>query len=232
MQTALLPKDYIRFRLTGDLATDVSDASGVGFFDVKNRTWSYDLLKKLGLSADLFPRVVESDEITGTVSKEASRLTGVPAGTPVMGGGGDSVIQTTGMGLIREGVLGITLGNGGIIAMGMSEFLSTNGGALQFFCNNAKSLYHVMGVMLAAGGSYQWYRNVLCQGEMKDAEALSVDPYALIDEAARKIKARRGKAPLSSLPFRRALPLRRSQSAGRLHRPLTSPTKRATFPGR
>ncbi len=184
MDKALLPKDYIRYRLTGEYATDASDASGVGFFDVKNRTWSFELLKKLGLTAELFPRVMESDEVTGAVSAAAAEVTGIPKGTPVVGGGGDSVIQTTGMGLIREGVLGITLGTGGIVAMGMSQYLHNRSGTLQFFCNNGKELYHVMGVMLAAGGSYQWYRNTLCQSEREEAKQKNIDPYELLDGAA------------------------------------------------
>jgi len=185
MVKALLPKDYIRCMLSGgDYVTDVSDASGTGFFDVKARQWSYKLLDRLNLPRDIFPEAVESDVITGEVCTAAAELTGLKKGTPIAGGGGDSVIQTTGMGLIREGVLGITLGTGGIIAMGMSEYLDNPGGAMQFFCNNQKDLYHVMGVILAGGGSYQWYRNNLCRDEMARAKEMNVDPYVLLDEDA------------------------------------------------
>jgi len=184
MTKALLPKDYIRYLLTGEYATDVSDASGTGFFDVKNRTWSKELLEKLDIPVDFFPRVVESDQITGEITAEAAEATGLARGTPVVGGGGDAVIQTTGMGLIADGILGLILGTAGIVAMGMSKYQDNKGGTLQFFCNNASGLYHVMGVQLAGGGSYQWYRNNLCQEEMRLATEQGIDPYELMNKDA------------------------------------------------
>jgi xylulokinase len=184
MAVALLPKDYIRFKLTGDYVTEVSDASGTGFFDVRKREWSYSLLDKLGIPRSLFPRCVESDVITGEVSAEAAEMCGLKKGTPVVGGGGDSVIQTTGMGLIKEGVLGLTIGTAGIVAMGFSQYMDNSGGSLQFFCNNSRELYHVMGVMLAGGGSYQWYRNNLCRPEMDEARAGALDPYVVMEREA------------------------------------------------
>ena len=185
MTKAVLPKDYLRYRLTGEYYTDVSDASGTGLFDVKNRVYSWELLNHLNLSPDLFPPVAESSEMTGEITKEAAELTGLLPGTPVVGGGGDSVIQTTGMGLIKEGILGLTLGTAGIVAMGMSQYLENHNETLQFFCNNQKDLYHVMGVMLACGGSYQWYRNTLCQDEMARAKHQGMDPYDLLNESAK-----------------------------------------------
>lgn len=199
MVKAILPKDYLRYKLTGEYCTDVSDASGTGLFDVKNRAYSWELLDRLHLSRDLFPPVVESSEVTGEVTKEAAELTGLVPGTPVVGGGGDSVIQTTGMGLIREGILGLTLGTGGIVAMGMSQYLENHDSTLQFFCNNQKDLYHVMGVMLACGGSYQWYRNTLCGDEMMQAKEKGVDPYDLLNIGAEN--SRPGANGLIYLPY-------------------------------
>jgi xylulokinase len=187
MTRAVLPKDYIRYLLTGEFVTEVSDASGTGFFDVKNRTWAEELLKKLDLPLSLFPKAVESDEITGEITAEAAALTGLAKGTPVVGGGGDAVIQTTGMGLIADGVLGLILGTAGIVAMGMSKYQDNVGGKLQFFCNNASELYHVMGVSLAAGGSYQWYRNNLCQEEIRLAKEKGIDPYELMNKDAEAV---------------------------------------------
>ncbi len=184
MQTALLPKDYIRYQLSGDIMTDVSDASGTGFFDVEKRDYAYDLIDRLNLPRSIFPKAVESDAVTGKVHAKAAELTGLCEGTPVIAGGGDSVIQTTGMGLIEEGILGLTIGTAGIVAMGMSEYVENRDGALQFFCNNEAGLYHVMGVMLAGGGSYQWYRNTMCAAEMEIAGQKGVDPYEVINEAA------------------------------------------------
>ncbi|MDR0652084.1 MAG: hypothetical protein LBG12_02125 [Synergistaceae bacterium] len=187
MVVALLPKDYVRFKLTGDYATEVSDASGTGFFDVEKRDWAYGLLEKLRVPASLFPRCVESDVITGEVGAEAAELCGLKKGTPVAGGGGDSVIQTTGMGLIEEGILGLTLGTAGIVAMGFSQYMRNSGGKLQFFCNNTSGLYHVMGVMLAGGGSYQWYRNNLCRWEAEEAKREGVNTYHFKKDMSRAI---------------------------------------------
>lgn len=184
MKQALLPKDYLRYRLTGEYCTDVSDASGTGLFDVKKRDYSWALLERLGLDRELFPRVVESSEVTGTITAAAAELTGLRPGTAIVAGGGDSVVQTTGMGLIKEGIMGLTLGTGGIVAMGMSQYLENHDQTLQFFCNNQKDLYHVMGVMLACGGSYQWYRNTLCTDELKRGRKQGIDPYELLNQGA------------------------------------------------
>jgi len=218
MVKALLPKDYIRFKLTGDFVTEVSDASGTGLFDVKKRDWSYDLLNKLDIAAELLPHCVESDIITGTVSAEAAQLCGLKEGTPVAGGGGDSVIQTTSMGLIKEGILGLTVGTAGIVAMGFTQYMENTGGKLQFFCNNAEGLYHVMGVMLAGGGSYQWYRNTLCEYEVEKARAEGVDTYTYIDGAAALSPA--GSKRLIYLPY---------LSGERA--PISDPNLRASFIG-
>ena len=153
----------------------------------------------MNLPRELFPQVVESSEVTGVVTKEAAELTGLKPGTPVVGGGGDSVIQTTGMGLIREGILGLTLGTGGIVAMGMSQYIENHDKTLQFFCNNQKDLYHVMGVMLACGGSYQWYRNTFCKGEMAEAKAQGLDPYDILNQGAEA--SRPGSKGLIYLPY-------------------------------
>lgn len=218
MTKAILPKDYLRYQLTGEYYTDVSDASGTGLFDVRKREYSYELLDRLDLPHDLFPPVVESSEVTGQITKEAASLTGLLPGTPVVGGGGDSVIQTTGMGLIREGILGLTLGTGGIVAMGMSQYLENHDETLQFFCNNQKDLYHVMGVMLACGGSYQWYRNTLCGAEMMQAKNQGLDPYDLLNIGAENsVPGSRGLVYLPYLSGERA--------------PYTDPNLRGSFIG-
>ena len=199
MRHALLPKDYIRYRLTGALTTEVSDASGTGLFDVKNRKWETKLMELYDIDSNLFPPFVESPEFTGKITRQTAEKTGLLPGTPVMGGGGDSVAQTTGMGLIEEGVLGITIGTAGIIAMGTKQYRPNQEGRLQFFCNNEPGLYHVMGVMLAGGGSYQWYRNTLCRGEMLEAEREGRDAYELINKEAEV--ARPGSGQLIYLPY-------------------------------
>lgn len=183
----LNPKDYIRFMLTGEKATEVADASGTGFFDVKNRVFSDELIAKLGLPRSLFPRCYESYEVAGTVTEEVAKLTGLRAGLPVTAGGGDAVIQTTGTGLVRQGVLGVVIGTSGVVAMGLDGFKENKGGQLQVFCNNAKHLWHAMGVTLAAGGSYRWYRDTLCKAEMEEAARTGRNVYDIMGEEAEKV---------------------------------------------
>ncbi|MBN1299261.1 MAG: xylulokinase [Actinobacteria bacterium] len=178
----LNPKDYIRFKLTGVKATEVSDASGTGLFDVKNRRWSSRLLDILDIPQELLPQCYESPEITGYITKESSGLTGLLQGTAVAGGGGDAVIQTAGTGIINEGILGLTVGTAGIVAMGLESFKFNSTGKLQIFCNNAPNRWHIMGVTLAAGGSMQWFKNTLCRYEAAQAKSSGVDVYSIIDK--------------------------------------------------
>lgn len=177
------PKDYIRLRLTGDAITEVSDASGTGFFNVAQRDWSYELLEKVGLSADLFAPCRESHQVVGQVSEEAARITGLTPGCPVTAGGGDAVIQTTGTGLIRPGVLGVVIGTSGVVAMGL-DHCAKNNGDLQLFCGNAPHLWNAVGVTLAAGGSYRWYRDVLCAQQKIEAAEKDMDVYDLLGQEA------------------------------------------------
>jgi xylulokinase len=161
MRHLLNPKDYLRLRMTGDHATEVSDASGTGLFDVRGRRWSTALLELLGIAEELLPRVVESAEVTGGLSREVAERWGVPPGTPVVGGGGDSVLQTTAMGAIGPGVLGVTLGTAGIVGAGSTSCPPDPDGRLQISCGNAPDRWHVMGVALSTGGAFQWLRDAL-----------------------------------------------------------------------
>ncbi len=159
MKKFVMPKDYVRYQLTGVLATDASEASGTGLFDVKNRKWAEGLITKLGFSLDLFPKVYESDQITGQVTKEAEAETGLPAGIPVYGGGGDAVIQNAGMGIVREGTLGVVMGTSGVVGTSMNSFGQNTGGRLQYFCNNAANKWMAFGCQLSCAGSMEWFRN-------------------------------------------------------------------------
>ena len=173
----LNPKDYIRFLMTGSKETEVSDASGTGLFNVKTRSWSYELIEKIGLDKNLFPKCVESTEQTGTVTEEAAGLTGIPKGTPVFAGGGDAVISTTGLGLVKPGRAGVTLGTSGVVAVGLSGYADNPGGALQLFCNNAPGRWMAFGCTLSAAGSYQWFRDAL--GGSEDFKALDMGAEAV-----------------------------------------------------
>lgn len=159
MKRFVMPKDYVRLLLTGVAATDVSEASGVGLFDVKNRKWATGLIEKLGFPMDIFPKVYESDEITGYITKEAEAQTGLPAGIPVYGGGGDAVIQNAGMGIVREGTLGVVMGTSGVVATAMKSFGVNPEGKLQFFCNNAAGKWMAIGCQLSCAGSMEWFKN-------------------------------------------------------------------------
>lgn len=196
----LNPKDYIRYKLTGKFATEVSDASGTGLFDVKKRRWNTALLEILNIPVNLLPECFESIEITGLITKDVAAQTGLQKDTPVMGGGGDAVIQTTGTGLIKEGILGITLGTAGIVAMGLNGFVFNSTGNLQVFCNNAPDKWHIMGVTLAAGGSLQWFRNTLCKYEMHQAKTTGKNVYKIIDQAVEK-DSEPGSKNLLFLPY-------------------------------
>jgi D-xylulose kinase len=161
MTRLLNPKDYLRYRLTGVFATEVSDASGTGLFDVEHRTWSTELLDKIGVDPALLPEAVESTEQTGTLTADLASEWGLPESTPVFGGGGDAVIQTTAMGLIEQGSAGFTIGTAGIVAGGLSSCPDNPDGRVQVSCGNEPGRWHIMGVTLSAGGALQWLRDAL-----------------------------------------------------------------------
>ena len=161
MTRLLNPKDYLRFRMTGQYATDVSDASGTGLFDVQHRTWSSELLAAIDVDEGLLPAVVESTEQTGVLDASLASAWGLPADTPIFGGGGDAVIQTTAMGLLEEGEAGFTVGTAGIVAGGLSHYPEMVTGRVQVSCGNEPGRWHLMGVSLSAGGAFQWLRDAL-----------------------------------------------------------------------
>ncbi|NWG76243.1 MAG: xylulokinase, partial [Rubrivivax sp.] len=157
----LNPKDYIRYRLTGEKATEVSDASGTGLFDVRARTWSLKLFELLGIPSGIAPACYESTVVSGRLAAGVAGELGLPAGLPVAGGGGDSVIQTLGTGVISSDVLMTTIGTAGIISTALERYRDNPGGLLQIFCNVMPGEWHAMGVTLAAGGSLNWAKGVL-----------------------------------------------------------------------
>ena len=161
MRRFLLPKDAIRLRLTGEHATDVSDASGTGLFDVGARRWSAPMLGAVGLRPDQVPRAVESHERTGTLRPDIAASAGLPPGVPVFGGGGDSVIQTTSMGVIDGGMAGITIGTAALVGASADRCPANGGARLQVSCGNAPGLWHVMGCTLNGGGALSWLRDAL-----------------------------------------------------------------------
>ncbi len=199
VRKVLLPKDYVRLMLTGEFATDVADASGTLLFDVKNRAWHTDLMSLLGIDPGFMPPAFEGTEVTGALTAEAAAKTGLTAGIPVVAGGGDQAAGGVGCGIVREGVLSASLGTSGV-TFAFSETVHTDPeGRVHTFCHAVPGKWHVMGVMLSAGGSLQWFRNMLCQPERGVAEMTGRDPYEYITQAAETVPA--GAEGLLFLPY-------------------------------
>ena len=195
----LLPKDYIRFMLTGEFATDVSDASGMQLLDVGKRCWSEEVLEKLGVNPAWLARVVESVEITGRVTPTAAALTGLAAGTPVAGGAGDNAAAAVGMGVVVDGTAFTTIGTSGVVYAHTSQMKLDRLGRVHTFCSAVPGEWHVMGVTQAAGLSLQWFRNQFCAEERQAAAAQGVDPYDLMNAEAAQIRI--GADKLLYLPY-------------------------------
>lgn len=155
----LLPKDYVRYRLTGEYGTDKAGGAGTLLFDVKKRDWSERVLELLDIPADYLPKTHEGPEITGLVTKEASNLTGLPLGTPVVAGGGDQAAQAVGVGAVVSGVIALTLGTSGVVFATVENPVIEPEGRLHAFCHAVPDRWHLMGVMLSAAGSLRWYRD-------------------------------------------------------------------------
>ena len=199
LRKVLLPKDYIRYRLTGEYASEVTDASGTLLLDVSKRSWSKALLAKLDLDLDLLPPVYESAEVTGRVSAAAAKELGLLAGTPVVGGGGDQAMGAVGNGIVRKGVVSAMLGTSGVIFAYSDSMETEPRGRVHTFCHALPGVWHTMSCMLSAGGMLQWFRNALCAEEAAWAERRNTDPYEVILAAA--AKAAPGAGGLYCLPY-------------------------------
>ncbi len=177
----LLPKDYVRLQLTGEYATDASDASGTLLLDVRRRTWSAEILDALEIDLQWLPQVCEGPEQTGGLRPEVAQELGLPAGLPVAAGGGDNAAAAVGTGIIHEGMLSASVGTSGVLFGHTEEFAPDPSGRLHAFCHAVPGKYHLMGVTLSAGGSLQWWRNLLGQNSNYDdlaEEAASIPPGA------------------------------------------------------
>ncbi|HXG32810.1 MAG TPA: xylulokinase [Bryobacteraceae bacterium] len=177
----LLPKDYVRFRLTGEYATEVSDASGTSLFDVVRRRWSSQMLERLKLDAAILPQVYESSEVTGRVTESAAAATGLAPGTPVVGGGGDQAASAVGNGVVEPGIVSCTLGTSGVVFAHMDRPAYDPLGRVHTFCHAVRGAWHVMGVTQGAGLSLQWFRNQLAPAADYDAltaEAAAAPPLS------------------------------------------------------
>ncbi len=170
----LLPKDYIRYRLSGNFAMDKAGGSGTVLFDLEERDWSKKLLEDLRIDPAWLPPTFEGPEFTGVVSNSAAGATGLIPGTPIVAGGGDQAAQAVGVGAVEPGIVGLTVGTSGVVFAPTSSALIEPEGRLHAFCHAVPGVWHLMGVMLSAAGSLQWYRDKL---------APEMDFDALLEEA-------------------------------------------------
>lgn len=184
IRKVLLPKDYIRLCLTGEYATEVSDASGMQLLDVPNRCWSDEVLSKLELDRSILGKVYESQEVTGTVTKKASEITGLSVGTPVVGGAGDQAAGAVGNGIVKSGIVSSTIGTSGVVFAYTDKVTIDPKGRVHTFCHAVPNTWHIMGVTQGAGLSLQWFRNNFCNEEISTAALLDIDSYQIIDDAA------------------------------------------------
>jgi xylulokinase len=195
----LLPKDYVRYRLTGAMAIDVADGSGTLLMDVRRRAWSDELLKLLDIPCDWLPSLHESQEVVAEVSSEAASATGLRAGTPVVAGAGDQAAQSLGTGIAREGVVSVTIGTSGVVFAATNRYRFDPTGKLHAYCHAAPDTWHLMGVTLSAGGSLRWFRDTLCEEEKAEAARTGRDVYDIITELAATAPA--GSDGLLFLPY-------------------------------
>lgn len=180
VRSVMLPKDYVRFRLTGERAIDMADASGTLMLDVAHRRWSKEMLAAAEIDERLLPQLFESPDVCGQVSSEGASATGLKAGTPVVAGAGDQAAGATGMGIVLPGAVSATIGTSGVVFAATDRPALDPKGRLHTFCHAIPGRWHVMGVTQAAGLSLRWFRDQFGAGQ-DDGR----DPYdRLSDEAA------------------------------------------------
>ncbi|MEG1775393.1 MAG: xylulokinase [Clostridia bacterium] len=177
----LLPKDYLRYKLTGVFATEVSDASGMQLLDVPKRCWSAEVLEKLQIDPALLAKVYESVEVTGGITAEAAALTGLAVGMPVVGGAGDNAAAAVGTGVVADGRAFTTIGTSGVVFAHTDQLSIDPKGRVHTFCCAVPGAWHVMGVTQAAGLSLKWFRDTFCQAEAEAARGMAVDTYDLLN---------------------------------------------------
>ncbi|MDR7869299.1 MAG: xylulokinase [Tissierellaceae bacterium] len=195
----LLPKDYIRFKLTGVYATDVSDASGMQLLDVKNRCWSEEVLEKLEIDKTFLAEVFESPEVTGKITDSAAKLTGLSTSTIVVAGAGDNAAAAVGTGVVHDGIAFTTIGTSGVVFAHTSDLKIDHKGRIHTFCSAVPGAWHVMGVTQGAGLSLKWFRDNLCSDIIVQAENERKSPYYLMDNMAKDIPI--GAGNLIYLPY-------------------------------
>ena len=195
----LLPKDYVRLILTGEYATEVSDASGMQLLDVPHRCWSDEVLEKLEIDKSMLAKVYESPEVTGTILPEIAAVTGLSEKTVVVGGAGDNAAAAVGTGVVADGKAFTTIGTSGVVFAHSKNVTIDPKGRVHTFCCAVPGCWHVMGVTQGAGLSLQWFRNNLCRDYMERAEKEGRDAYDYINEDVESVPL--GSNRLIYLPY-------------------------------
>ena len=195
----LLPKDYIRYKLTGEFATEASDASGMQLMDVARRCWSDEVLSKLGIDKTLLPSMHESPEITGVIHKDAAAETGLAAGTPVAGGAADNAAAAVSTGVVREGVAFTTIGSSAVVYAVSDVPRIDLKGRVHGLCASVPGKWTVMSCTQGAGLSLKWLRDTCCIPEIERAAEEGVDPYVIMDHMAAGVPV--GANKLLFLPY-------------------------------
>jgi len=199
IHTVLLPKDYIRFLLTGEFAMEVSDAAGTIMFDVARRAWSTPLLKILNVPAEWLPAVFESIDVCGRVTRATADLTGLREGTPVVGGGADNTCGAVGTGVVKQGRVLASIGTSGVVFAFSDQVRVEPGMRVHTFCHSVPGAWYLMGVVLMAGGALRWYRDTFAQEEVALARASGRDVYDILTEEASVVAP--GSEGLFFLPY-------------------------------
>jgi len=195
----LLPKDYIRYKLTGVYATELSDASGTSLLDVRNRRWSVEVLKGLSIPESMMPDVYESSFASGTISAAAATETGLAAGTPVVGGAGDVAAAAVGGGATRSGIITIIMGSGGVVFAATDGVVMDKANAMQTCCHAVEDMWHVMGVMLSCSFSLRYFKETFGDVETAAADQAGTNVYQLLDQQAATVPV--GSEGLIFLPY-------------------------------
>jgi xylulokinase len=185
VQSVMLPKDYVRFRLTGERATDVADASGTLMLDVARRQWSSEVLRVSEIDRSLLPGLYESPDVCGAVSSAGSKATGLLKLTPVVAGAGDQAAGATGMGIVAPGAVSATIGTSGVVFAATDRPALDQQGRLHTFCHAIPGRWHVMGVTQAAGLSLRWFRDQFGAGATNHGK----DPYERLTAEAATVPA-------------------------------------------
>lgn len=195
----LLPKDYVRFKLTGQIATEISDAAGTILLDIRKRNWSNVVMARLDIDQGLLPPVYESIDVCGEITSETAKLTGLKAGTPVAGGGADNTCSAVGNGIVKIGRVSASIGTSGVVFAHTDEVKVDPKLRTHTFCHSVPNKWYVMGCMLSAGGAFRWYRDALGEMEIQQAQKENVDPYEILTAKAEEAPV--GSEGLIFLPY-------------------------------